>query len=111
VATVGVNNTITIVGIGVGVSVGVAVKVAVAVGVEDGVVNKAVCVSAALAVSTMNVLIELGSKVGTGATGPSVGTHARMTTAIKKTVTTLSFRRIMSQPHDLCYLTIIATYG
>jgi hypothetical protein len=70
------------VGIVVGVSVGVRVAVGEAVGVKDGVVNNAVCVHAALAVSTITVLMEFGSKVGAGTEGPNVGTQANITAEI-----------------------------
>lgn len=80
----------------VGVSVGVGVNVEVAVGVEDGVVNNAVWVNAALAVSTITVLIEFGSKVGTGAgVEPRLGTQANITAVIKSRATILVFLLIM----------------
>jgi hypothetical protein len=96
VGTVGVPNRTKIVGTIVGVSVSVGVNVEVAVGVDDGVVNNAVWVKAALAVSTITVLMELGSKVGTGAgVGPRVGTQANITAVIKSKATVLLFLLIM----------------
>lgn len=106
--TVGVLSTIKMVGTAVGVSVRVGVNAGVAVGVDDGVVNNAVWVTAAFAVSTIIVLMELGSKVGTGAeVGLNVGTQANITAVIKMKATTLVLRLIIVQS----YLTIMATYG
>jgi len=67
------------VAVGSGVSVLRGVGVKVPVGVEVGRATK-VCVDAALAVCTMNVLIAPGSRVGTGGGAEKLGTHA-MTTA------------------------------
>lgn len=53
--------------VGVNVGVMVGVNVGVKVSVEVGGLKVAVCVNAAFAVSTMEVLMELASKVGMGA--------------------------------------------
>jgi hypothetical protein len=54
----------------------------VKVGVAVGVVKSDVCVAAALAVSTIDVLIEFGSKVGIGvAADANAGAQARRTIA------------------------------
>src|SRR5690349_17736070 len=69
--------------VGEGVSDGVALgsEVSVASGVEE--TTRAVCVAAAAAVSTMAVLIEFGSNVGTGAEGAKGDAQARMTVSAR----------------------------
>ena len=84
VSTVGVEDGTVAVGrmkrkVGVGVSEGGGVFEGniVTVGVKVGGIINAVCVAAASAVNPMAVLIEFGSKVGTGAdVGTSVGAQA-----------------------------------
>ena len=75
--TVGVESIKRKVGVGVSEGGGVFEGNIVTVGVKVGGIINAVCVAAASAVNPMVVLIEFGSKVGTGAdVGTSVGAQA-----------------------------------